>query len=140
MTYFKALERSSRNIVAACAAGMALGLAFAAPVAAQTAQSQAAPSFIVKASSAQAIRMGVNAFRKSNFDQAVTYNIRALETGLSPKRKAIAYSNLCAAYGKLEDYAKAVEACNASLAIKAKTSEASQNLKAAQRGLALAQK
>jgi len=62
----------------------------------------------------------------------------ALNTSLSPKKAAIAHSNLCAAYAKLEMFDEASQACSAALELRpdyeaAVTNKASLTIRLAQK-------
>lgn len=101
----------------------------AAPM--QSAQYDQTPDFVVKSAATPSIRSGAQAFTKGDHDLAVTYNLRALKSGLSKSRKAIAYNNLAAAYGARGEYAEAIEASNSALNLRPDLWEALHNRGAA---------
>jgi len=61
------------------------------------------------------IKLGAKAFQKGEFERSLAYSKRAVKSGLSKKRKAIAQSNICAANAALGNMDAAREACDAAL-------------------------
>lgn len=73
------------------------------------------PQFSVQSSATRLIGSSARAFHKGKIDQSIVYSRMALKTGLSKSRKAIAFSNLCAAFGANGQLDEAMTACNAAL-------------------------
>lgn len=76
------------------------------------------------------IRVGATAFKKGDFKKAAVFNQAALDGRLSPKKKAIAQSNLCAAYAELGQMGAAKTACDTALALRPSFAPAQHNAKA----------
>jgi len=94
--------------------------------------------FVVQKTTDGRIKLGVKAFKKGNFEKAIRVTHSALNTSLSPKKAAIAHSNLCAAYAKLEMLDEAQQACAAALELRpgyeaAETNKASLTIRLAQK-------
>ncbi len=64
------------------------------------------------------VKAGAKAFKKGDYNRSVAYSNKAIDKGLSSKREAIAYSNLCAAHGALHETAAAAEACDKALELR----------------------
>lgn len=64
------------------------------------------------------IQSAVKAYKQGDYDKSARLSRAALKASLSPRRTAIAQSNLCAAYAKLEKFEKAGEACQAALELR----------------------
>lgn len=79
---------------------------------------QTSASFVVKSSADSHIRSSARAFKRGNTEKSIRYSHLALKSGLSPKRAAIAHSNLCAAYAVLGDMEAASEACDTALELR----------------------
>ena len=77
-----------------------------------------AEGFVVQKTTDGRIKLGVKAFNKGDFEKAIRVTRSALNTSLSPKKAAIAHSNLCAAYAKIERLEKAQQACAAALELR----------------------
>lgn len=77
-----------------------------------------ADAFTVKTTTDYRVKESVKAFKAGNFARSIEYSNRALDAGLSSKRQAIAQSNLCAAYGAINDTAGASEACDKALELR----------------------
>lgn len=80
--------------------------------------SVAAPQLKVESSTDYYVKAGAKAFKKGDFNRSIAYSNKALDKGLSSKREAIAYSNLCAAHGALNETAAAAEACDKALVLR----------------------
>ena len=93
-----------------------------------------APQYSVRKTSNVMVKMGVSAFNSGEYTRAADYSQKALKSGLSPARRAIAYNNLCAALGAQGDYAGAVEACDSALSLRPKLDDAVRNRDIAQAG------
>ena len=96
----------------------ALALTATLPTASAMASDAARNDFVVKKTTDGRIKLGVKAFKKGDFEKSVRVTRSALNTSLSPKKAAIAHSNLCAAYAKLEMLDKAQQACAAALELR----------------------
>ena len=97
-----------------------------------------AGNFVVQKTTDGRIKLGVKAFKKGDFEKTVRVTRSALNTSLSPKKAAIAHSNLCAAYAKLEMFDEATQACSAALELRpgyeaAVTNKASLTIRLAQK-------
>ena len=115
-------------------------LSFTATLPAASAMAAEAPSqtYVVQKTTDGRIKLGVKAFKKGDFEKTVRVTRTALKAGLSPKKAAIAHSNLCAAYAKLEMIDEATNACAAALEIRpnytpAMTNKASLTIRLAQK-------
>ena len=95
-------------------------LAFTAtlPTASAMAEDATTEGFVVQKTTDGRIKLGVKAFKKGDFEKTVRVTRSALNRSLSPKKAAIAHSNLCAAYAKLEMLDKAQQACAAALELR----------------------
>lgn len=111
MTKFKL----SHGLLSLTAAVLALpaASAMAADVTPQT-----SASFVVKSSADSHIRSSARAFKRGDTEKSIRYSLRALKSGLSAQRAAIAHSNLCAAYAVLDDMENAAEACDTALKLR----------------------
>jgi len=88
------------------------------PAASAMAADPSTHSFVVKSTTDGKIKIGVKAFKKGNFEKSIRITQSALNSSLSPKKAAIAHSNLCAAYAKLNQLDKAKQACSAALELR----------------------
>ena len=131
MTY-TTLKKASLATLAAIAMTTTL------PAASAMASDATASEFVVQKTTDGRIKLGVKAFKKGDFEKAVRVTRSALNTSLSPKKAAIAHSNLCAAYAKLEMWDEAKQACAAALELRpgdnpAETNKASLTIRLAQK-------
>lgn len=69
----------------------------------------------VKSTTDGFVKMSVKAFKKGEFQRSADLSRRALKQGISVKRQAVVYGNLCAAEAALGNMEAAGEACAASL-------------------------
>lgn len=83
--------------------------------------------FGVTSNATRSIRSAASAFEKGEFAKSEVYSRRALKEGLKKSRKAVAYSNLCAALGAQGEHETAQEACAAALKIAPKNEQALAN-------------
>lgn len=95
-------------------------LAITATLPAASAMAADAPTngFVVKSTTDGRIKLGVKAFKKGDFERSASYNRQAIKASLSRKKTAIAQSNLCAAYAKLDLMDEAQTACTAALELR----------------------
>ena len=78
-----------------------------------------APSGLsVKTTTDPFVKMSVSAFKKGEFQKSADYSRRALKSGMSKKRQAVAYNNLCAAEAALGNVEAAGEACASALELR----------------------
>ena len=115
----------------------ALAITATLPTASAMASDTDAENFVVQKTTDGRIKLGVKAFKKGDFEKAVRVTQSALNTSLSPKKAAIAHSNLCAAYAQLEMLDKAQQACAAALELRpdyepARSNKASLTIRLAQ--------
>jgi len=61
------------------------------------------------------IKLGIKAFKRGDYKRAVKMTEQATRSSLSRKKLAIAHSNLCASYAKLDMMDKAQKACSTAL-------------------------
>ncbi len=115
-------------------------LAMTATLPATSAMAADAPKgdFTVKSTTNGYIKLGVQAFKKGDYEKSIRITHSALGQGLSSKKAAIAHSNLCAAYAKLEVLDKAQQACASALELRpgyepAETNKASLTIRLAQK-------
>lgn len=127
------MTASSKSVITKSLITLSALAALTAGVSASAyAQGSAAPAeYAVRKSSDVNVKMGVKAFKAGDYARAVSYNRKAIKSGLSKRRKAIAYSNLCAALGAQGDYAGAIAACDTALTLRGDLKEAAQNRAAA---------
>lgn len=116
----------------------ALAITATLPTASAMASDAPAGDFVVQKTTDGRIKLGVKAFKKGDFEKTVRVTRSALNTSLSPKKAAVAHSNLCAAYAKLEMLDEAKQACAAALELRpdydaAKTNKASLVIRLAQK-------
>ncbi len=71
--------------------------------------------FTVKTTTDYRVKKAAKAFKKGEFERSIAYSNQALNAGLSRKRKAIAYSNICAAEASLGNMEAASKACDSAL-------------------------
>ena len=96
----------------------ALAITATLPAASAMAADGQANDFVVKSTTDGRIKLGVKAFNKGDFEKSAAYNRQAIRASLSRKKTAIAQSNLCAAYAKLEMMDEAQMACTAALELR----------------------
>lgn len=96
----------------------AIAVSATLPTASAMATDAPAGNFVVQKTTDGRIKLGVKAFKKGDFEKTVRVTRSALNTSLSPKKAAIAHSNLCAAYAKLEMFDEATQACSAALELR----------------------
>ena len=116
----------------------ALAITATLPTASAMADDANTHGFVVQKTTDGRIKLGVKAFNKGDFEKTIRFTRSALNTSLSPKKAAIAHSNLCAAYAKLEMLDKAQQACAAALELRpdyepAQTNKASLTTRLAQK-------
>lgn len=87
-------------------------------------------AFTVKTTTNGKVRLGVSAFDKGDFEKSVRLNESALKSSLSPKKAAVAHSNICAAYAEMGDFTSARIACDAALTLRPGYEPAVSNLAA----------
>ncbi len=90
----------------------------ALPAASASATDANTGNFIVQKTTDGRVKLGVKAYKKGDYEKAVRVTRSALKTAMSPKKAAIAQSNLCAAYAQLEMLDQAQEACAAALELR----------------------
>ena len=83
----------------------------------QAADTKAA-SFVSATASDGNIRAGVSAFQKGDYAKAITFQKAALNGRMSPRKAAVAQSNLCAALGAMGEFDLAKEACDEALSLR----------------------
>lgn len=88
------------------------------PAASASATDANTGNFIVQKTTDGRVKLGVKAYKKGDYEKAVRVTRSALKTAMSPKKAAIAQSNLCAAYAQLEMLDQAQEACAAALELR----------------------
>lgn len=95
-------------------------LTFSATLPAASAMAAEAPTgtFQVSSTTDGLVKLGVKAFKRGDYERAVKMNEQALRSSLSRRKTAIAQSNLCASYAKLDMMDKAQEACTAALELR----------------------
>jgi len=96
----------------------ALTLSVTLPTASAMANEAPAGNFNVTSTTDGLIKLGVKAFKRGDYPRAVKMNEQALRSSLSRRKLAIAQSNLCASYAKLEMMDKAQDACVAALELR----------------------
>ena len=87
----------------------------------------ASNDFVVKSSTDAMIKLSVKAFNNGEYERSIAYSQRALDSGLSKSRKAVAQNNLCAANAVLGQMDEAAEACNAALELRPEFEPAQTN-------------
>lgn len=75
-------------------------------------------NFVVKTTTDGNIKRSVKAFNQGEFERSIAYSKKALDSGLSKRRKAIAQSNLCAALAVTGNMDAANAACTDALALR----------------------
>ncbi|MBT76852.1 MAG: tetratricopeptide repeat protein [Gammaproteobacteria bacterium] len=58
---------------------------------------------------------GANALRIGDFEEGVSLTLDGLDASMTPRQRAIAFSNVCAGYIGLRQFAKALETCDKAL-------------------------
>ena len=108
---------------------LAAALAVLSPLAAPIAAAQdASPAFEVRKTTNTAVKFSVAAFNNGDYSKAARYSRSAIAAGLSPSRRAVAYNNLCASLGAMEqNLDEAIDACDAAIALRPTLSEAHNN-------------
>ena len=96
----------------------ALAITATLPAASAMAAEAAANNYVVKSTTDGRIKLGVKAFKKGNFERSVSLHEQAVRASLSRRKTAIAHSNLCAAYAKLEMMDEARNSCAAALELR----------------------
>ena len=111
MTY-RDLKRAGLVTIAA--------LSFSAALPAASAMAAEAPTetFQVSSTTDGLVKLGVKAYKRGDYERSVKMNEQALRSSLSSRRLAVAQSNLCASYAKLDMMDKAQEACAAALELR----------------------
>ncbi len=94
------------------------------------AQNNTVPYFTSESAADAYIRKGHAEYRKGHWEKSILYSNKAVKQGLSPQRKAIAYSNLCAAYGQIGKLKEARIACDKALEIRPNYEPALLNINA----------
>ncbi|PHR58678.1 MAG: hypothetical protein COA43_10505 [Robiginitomaculum sp.] len=118
MNIYAPLKTSLKSVAA-----IALTLGFASTAFAADHTSE----FGVTSNATRSIRSAASAFAKGDFANSEAYSRRALKEGLKKSRKAVAYSNLCAALGAQGELEAAQEACASALKIAPKNEQALAN-------------
>ena len=123
---------------AGLAALAAIAITTTLPTASAMASDAYTGDFIVQKTTDGRIKLGVKAFNKGHYKKAIRATRSALSTSLSPKKAAVAHSNLCAAYAKLDMLDEAKQACAAALEIRpgydaAEINKASLTIRVAQK-------
>ncbi|NNE58200.1 MAG: hypothetical protein HKN36_08850 [Hellea sp.] len=77
-----------------------------------------AGAFTVKTTTDYRVKEAVKSFKSGDFTRSIAYSQKAIEEGLSTKREAIAFSNLCAALAASGDMNAATEACDTALELR----------------------
>jgi len=91
-------------------------LAFIGVLATPAAHAEAAtPAFAVQSTAGSHMRLGYNAYQAGDFEKAAKFTIKGTKKGIKKSRRAIAYSNLCAALGQQGALDAAREACASAL-------------------------
>jgi len=116
----------------------ALAITATLPTASAMAADAPTGDFVVKSTTDGLIKMGVKAFKRGDFERAARLNEQATRSSLSRQKTAIAHSNLCAAYAKLEMFDEANKACATALELRpnytpAETNKASLTIRLAQK-------
>jgi len=96
----------------------ALAITATLPAASAMAADRSSDNFVVTTTTDGLVKLGVKAFKRGDFKKSVKYNNQALRSSMSRKKKAIAHSNLCATYAKLEMMDEAQKACTAALELR----------------------
>lgn len=123
MTY-AILKRTGLAMIAALTLSVTLPAASAMAADAQTG------NFTVSKTTDGLIKLGVKAYKRGDYKRAVKMNEQALRSSLSKRKLAIAQSNLCASYAKLDMMDEAHSACATALELRPDYAPA-QNNKAA---------
>lgn len=121
----KSARRLTHGVMAA--AGLAVLGMMALPASAQDAAPKSQAEFTMRKTTNTAVKFAVSAFNDGDYMRSALYSEKALEAGLSPKRRAVAYSNLCAALGAAGKLDAALEACDQALTLRPTMSEALNN-------------
>jgi len=116
----------------------AIAMTATLPAASAMASDATASDYVVTKTTDGRIKLGVKAFKRGDYEKAVRVTRSALNTSLSPKKAAVAQSNLCAAYAKLEMFEEANTACLTALDLRpgyepAESNKASLTIRLAQK-------
>lgn len=82
---------------------------------AQAQSCDAEPAFAAQRGAGGSIRAQYNAVTRGEWVQAIHFGDEVVNSGTSPRLKAVALNNLCVAYASTGEYEAAIAACNASL-------------------------
>jgi len=96
----------------------ALTLSLTLPTASAMANEAPASNFNVTSTTDGLIKLGVKAFKRGDYKRAVKMSEQATRSSLSRRKLAIAHSNLCASYAKIDMMDKAQEACSTALELR----------------------
>ncbi len=64
------------------------------------------------------VRLANSAYKDGNYKRSAAFLESALNSKMSKRRAAIAYSNLCASYGQMGELELATEACDTALELR----------------------
>lgn len=90
----------------------------ASAMAAEGAAKAPAGIFQVSSTTDGLVKLGVKAFKRGDYERAIRMNEQALRASLSRRKTAVAQSNLCASYAKLDMMPQAQVACDAALELR----------------------
>lgn len=91
-------------------------LAFIGVLATPAAHAEAGtPAFAVQSIAGSHMRLGYNAYQAGDYEKAARFTTKGTVKGIKKSRRAIAYSNLCAALGQQGVLDAAREACASAL-------------------------
>ncbi|MGH8185390.1 MAG: hypothetical protein ACREUC_02410 [Steroidobacteraceae bacterium] len=121
------LKPFSRALIAAFAIGAALASSAAAEPLPSGSNTVIGPNVLLSD--------GAEALMKGQWERGIELTKMGLAFAISQQDKAAAYANLCAGYGALKQYQRALENCDQSLAITQDNWRAWQNRAAANLGL-----
>lgn len=121
------LKSLSRAVIVTVAAGTALCSAAAAEPLSSGSNTVIGPNVLLSD--------GAEALMKGQWQRGIELTKMGLTFAISQEDKAAAYANLCAGYGALKQYQRALENCDQSLAITQDNWRAWQNRAAANLGL-----
>jgi len=109
-----------------------MGLIFSVSLPATSAMADEVPvdNFQVMKTSDGLIKLGVKAYKRGNYERAAILNEQATRSSLSKNRLAVALSNLCASYGKMDMNDKAKVACVTALELRPNYAPAQANMAA----------
>jgi len=72
----------------------------------------------VKTTTDYHVKQSAKSFKKGEFERSARYATKAINSSMSDKRKAIAFTNLCAANAAMGDMTAAKEACDEALVLR----------------------